>query len=86
MVSFRNGTLTLHGVLYRPEGAGPFPAVVYNHGSGKDYTKQFEALGPLYNSRGYPKFVTTTPWRSWLGIEMLISKQFRAARASKRSV
>ena len=32
-VSFPSGTLTLQGVLYKPEGPGPFPAVVYNHGS-----------------------------------------------------
>ena len=32
-VEFPSGEITLHGVLYRPEGKGPFPAVVYNHGS-----------------------------------------------------
>ena len=33
VVSFPSGSLTLHGALYKPEGTGPFPAVVYNHGS-----------------------------------------------------
>ena len=33
VVTFPSGKLTLHGVLYRPDGVGPFPAVVYNHGS-----------------------------------------------------
>ena len=33
IVTFPSGEITLHGVLYKPEGAGPFPAVVYNHGS-----------------------------------------------------
>src|SRR6266852_6224362 len=32
-VVFRSGDLTLYGELYKPGGAGPFPAVVYNHGS-----------------------------------------------------
>jgi dienelactone hydrolase len=32
-VTFASGPLTLHGFLYRPTGDGPFPAVVYNHGS-----------------------------------------------------
>jgi poly(3-hydroxybutyrate) depolymerase len=32
-VSFRNGDLTLQGTIYKPQGTGPFPAVVYNHGS-----------------------------------------------------
>src|SRR5215831_17782639 len=32
-VTFRSGELTLKGSLYRPQGSGPFPAVLYNHGS-----------------------------------------------------
>src|SRR6185503_16194611 len=32
-ISFPSGALTLRGVLYRPPGPGPFPAVLYNHGS-----------------------------------------------------
>lgn len=32
-VTFSNGAATLHGVLVRPEGPGPFPAVVLVHGS-----------------------------------------------------
>ena|SRR6516225_10214270 len=34
VVSFRSGEITLQGALYKPEGKGPFPAVVYKHGSG----------------------------------------------------
>lgn len=30
-VSFRSGTETVHGVLYRPQGAGPFPAIEIIH-------------------------------------------------------
>ena len=47
VVTFRSGELTLHGVLYRPEGAGPFPAVVYNHGSapGMLGKEAFDVLG-----------------------------------------
>jgi dienelactone hydrolase len=33
LVAFPSGELTLHGYLYRPLGTGPFPAVVFNHGS-----------------------------------------------------
>src|SRR5205814_10566825 len=32
-VTFPSGEITLHGVLYKPEGTGTFPAVIYNHGS-----------------------------------------------------
>ncbi|MGH9615433.1 MAG: dienelactone hydrolase family protein [Acidobacteriaceae bacterium] len=30
-VSFHSGSETVHGVLYRPQGAGPFPAIVVIH-------------------------------------------------------
>ena len=33
-VEFREGDLTLKGLLYRPDGAGPFPAVVGMHNCG----------------------------------------------------
>jgi carboxymethylenebutenolidase len=33
IVDFKSGKMSLHGILYRPLGPGPFPAVLYNHGS-----------------------------------------------------
>ena len=50
IVTFRSGNLTLKGVLFKPEGAGPFPAVVYNHGSAAGMLSQqaFDALGPTF--------------------------------------
>lgn len=65
IVSFRSENLTLKGLLWRPEGKGPFPAVLYNHGSGRDYEKQFAALGPLFASRGY---VLLAPYRRGHGL------------------
>ena len=32
-VAIRNGALTLRALLWRPAGRGPFPAVLFNHGS-----------------------------------------------------
>jgi dipeptidyl aminopeptidase/acylaminoacyl peptidase len=32
-VTFASNGFELHGFIYRPEGQGPFPAVLYNHGS-----------------------------------------------------
>ena len=54
-VSFSSGQLTLHGVLYKPEGTGPFPAVLYNHGSapGMLSKEAFDALGPIFVRRGW---------------------------------
>jgi carboxymethylenebutenolidase len=57
MVSFPSGSLTLHGVLYRPAGAGPFPAVVFNHGSIADPTPASDALGPVFAKHGWVFFM-----------------------------
>ena len=35
-VTFPGGGLTLHGCIWKPEGNGPFPAVIWNHGSEKN--------------------------------------------------
>jgi carboxymethylenebutenolidase len=32
-VTFSSGKLVLHGFIHKPEGKGPFPAVLMNHGS-----------------------------------------------------
>jgi dipeptidyl aminopeptidase/acylaminoacyl peptidase len=53
IVSVPSGDLTLRGLLFRPEGPGPFPAVLFNHGSGKDYSRKFEALGSVLAGRGW---------------------------------
>src|SRR5690242_9294135 len=55
-VTFPSGKLVLHGFLYRPQGNGPFPAILYNHGSEeKPGTKP--ALGNFFTSNGYVFFV-----------------------------
>jgi len=57
-VTFPSGEITLHGVLYKPEGTGPFPAVIYNHGSapGMMSKEAFAALGPVFTSHGWVFF------------------------------
>jgi len=66
-VTFPSGQLTLHGVLYKPEGKGPFPAVLYNHGSAAGMLSNyaFEAIGPLFTSRGWVFFA---PYRRGQGL------------------
>jgi carboxymethylenebutenolidase len=53
-VVVHSGSLTLRGLLWKPEGAGPFPAVLYNHGSGpqSDLTRPAK-LGPVFARHGY---------------------------------
>jgi dipeptidyl aminopeptidase/acylaminoacyl peptidase len=67
VVTFPSGAITLHGVLYQPAGNGPFPAVVYNHGSaGGMVSKQaFDALGPVFAAHGWVFF---GPYRRGQGL------------------
>jgi len=62
LVVIRSGDASLRALLWRPDGAGPFPAVLLNHGSGRTreelerlgpYEKQAEAIGPAFARHGY---------------------------------
>src|ERR1700687_5548171 len=68
-VTFPSGEITLHGVVYKPEGAGPFPAVVYNHGSapGMMSKEAFAALGPAFASHGWVFFGPYRRGQGWRG-------------------
>jgi dienelactone hydrolase len=61
-VVVHNGPITLHALLWRPQGSGPFPAILLNHGSGRTpdelkrlgpYEGQAETLGPVFARHGY---------------------------------
>ena len=56
VVAFASGTLTLQAMVFRPDGAGPFPAVVYAHGNEPDPSDLFETVGPALAARGYLVF------------------------------
>lgn len=66
-VTFPSGSIILHGVVYRPKGKGPFPAVVYNHGSAEGMISKtgFDALGPVFASHGWVFF---GPYRRGQGL------------------
>lgn len=55
-VVFRSGGLQLHGFLWKPEGNGPFRAIVWNHGSEKLPGSQ-PALAKFYTAHSYVFFV-----------------------------
>jgi carboxymethylenebutenolidase len=57
VVSFPNGGVALHGIVYKPNGAGPFRAVLYNHGSARDNSAATEVIGPAFASRGWLFFM-----------------------------
>lgn len=55
-VGFPSRGLTLRGWIYRPAGPGPFPAVIWNHGSEREPTAH-PALGLFYTRHGYVLFL-----------------------------
>ena len=66
-VSFSNGTVQLKGVLYKPDGPGPFPVLLFNHGSapGMLNGQAFDILGPLFTRHGWAFFA---PYRRGQGL------------------
>ena len=55
-VTFPSGKLVLHGFIYKPEGKGRFPAVLWNHGS-EARPGWLPELGPTFTSKGYVLFI-----------------------------
>ena len=55
-VTFPSGDLVLHGFIYKPQGNGPHPAILYNHGSEAKPGWKPE-LGEFFSSKGYLFFV-----------------------------
>lgn len=57
-VTFRSGELSLVGYLYRPEGPGPWPALIWNHGSERnpDAGGQFDTVAAIFVPAGYVVF------------------------------
>nr|UXE44639.1 hypothetical protein Hi04_10k_c2877_00007 [uncultured bacterium] len=56
LVEFPSGASTLHGFLYRPTGGGPFPAIVFNHGS-EALPGAKEGQAQFYVPHGFVLFV-----------------------------
>jgi len=79
-VVFPGGGRELHGFLWRPEGTGPFPAVVWNHGSEKLPGSQ-PALAAFYTAHSYVFFA---PHRRGQGRSPGESIQDQVAQASPR--
>jgi dipeptidyl aminopeptidase/acylaminoacyl peptidase len=83
-VSFSSGDKVLHGLLYKPAGTGPFPTVLYNHGSspGLINNQAFDLIGPMFTARGWAFFA---PYRRGQGLSSdagpYIEDEIQAARA-----
>ena len=64
-VTFRSGDLSLKGFLWKPSGPGPFPAILYNHGSEAKPERFLSKIAPAFLEHGYALFV---PFRRGQGL------------------
>ena len=82
VIHFSSGKLTLGGELFKPKGEGPFPALLYNHGSAEGMLSDAAstAMGPLYAAKGWVYFM---PYRRGQGLSanagLYIGDQIAAA-------
>ncbi len=83
-VSFDSGGKTLRGYLYKPAGSGPFPTVLYNHGSspGTINNAAFELLGPMFVAHGWAFFA---PYRRGQGLSSDAGEYIGDAIAAARA-
>lgn len=65
IVTFPSGALTLHGVVYKPNRPGPFPVILWNHGSYDAPMVAFDELGPTFVAHGWALFA---PFRRGHGL------------------
>jgi dienelactone hydrolase len=66
-VFYPSGKLKIEAYLYKPEGAGPFPVVIYNHGSREGHDREerpFPYVGEMLRASGY---VVVVPERRGYG-------------------
>ena len=55
-ITFPSGSLTLHGFLFKPAGNGPFPAILWNHGSER-LPGRLQPLADFFVGKGYVFFI-----------------------------
>lgn len=65
LVTYTSAGLTLKALLWKPPGPGPFPAVVFNHGSERSHDTHFALIGPMFAREG---FVFFAPYRRGQGL------------------
>ena len=56
-VTFNNGNVSLSGTLLLPNGSGPFPAVIFIHGSGPEDRSNSKARAKAFIKNGYAALI-----------------------------
>lgn len=85
VVYFKSGAIELGGELFKPSGNGPFPVVLYNHGSaaGMLNSQASQAIAPHFLGKGWAFFM---PYRRGQGLSeqsgRYILDEIKQARAS----
>lgn len=75
-VVFKSGKLMLSGFLYKPDGKGPFPTILFNHGSEPSPQNYVSRIATVFTDRGYAFFV---PFRRGQGLSKHQGKYIVAA-------
>lgn len=60
-IFYASGTLRIQAYLYKPDGDGPFPAVIYNHGTRDGREREsspFPHIGKMLTQAGYVALVS----------------------------
>ncbi len=89
-VEIQQGDITLHAVLYRPQGSGPFPAVVAMHGCGGladragPITPRFQEWGDRLMTAGFAVLFPDSFGSRELGSQCRVRE--RSVRASRELV
>ena len=67
IVYFQSQSQVLGGEVFKPRGDGPFPAILYNHGSapGMLSSQASKSIGPLFAAKGWVFFM---PYRRGQGL------------------
>jgi dienelactone hydrolase len=74
-IFFRSGSNMVHGFLYKPQGKGPFPAILFNQATRDPYylpegLYPFESLAKWCTSHSYILFIPDRPGHETFGRQL----------------
>ena len=86
-ISYQSGGLRIQGYFYQPAGPGPFPTLIYNHGSRAGFERRsipWVQLAGLYVAAGYAVLVPERRGYGRSGLERGRHVGFGPARGDRR--
>src|SRR5215467_9496772 len=64
---YQSGALRIEAYVYRPAGAGPFPVVIYSHGSRKGYEREERPMAFVGTALAREGYLVVVPERRGYG-------------------